>query len=278
MYFKQKLAYMALGCLFTIIGYILASLSGNPVDAQSQRDKSDPTVIDVDRVVCRELRVVNDDGETVVVITDTLGGLIGVKHPNYTSAGVLISAYPNGGSVTVNHASGKKAVEMAIDIKSKEGFVQVGTKDQKVAEYEAEKKASERKAVDFTRDTDRLMAARTFIIHDKKRVFKAFDLTGKLIEEKKDTLQDGVMSYTITSPTTAIIFGNVGSAEVEFTRADRSITFIETTPAGNKNIMVIYDEWDDKEKGFRFIYTRNIKSPMINELMKTTATGIAKIN
>jgi hypothetical protein len=43
MHFKQKLAYMALGCLFTIIGYILASLSGNPVDAQSQRDKSEPT-------------------------------------------------------------------------------------------------------------------------------------------------------------------------------------------------------------------------------------------
>ena len=48
MYFKQKLAYMALGCLFTIIGYTIASLSGNPVDAQSQADKSEPTVIDVD--------------------------------------------------------------------------------------------------------------------------------------------------------------------------------------------------------------------------------------
>ena len=40
MYFKQKLAYTALGCLFTIIGYTLASLSGNPVNAQSQADKS----------------------------------------------------------------------------------------------------------------------------------------------------------------------------------------------------------------------------------------------
>ena len=71
MYFKQKLAYMALGCLFTIIGYILASLSGNPVDAQG--DKSSPTVID--EIVCRSLRVVNADGKTIVSIdTDSNGG------------------------------------------------------------------------------------------------------------------------------------------------------------------------------------------------------------
>ena len=36
MHFKQKLAYMALGCLFTIIGYILASLSGNPDTAEME--------------------------------------------------------------------------------------------------------------------------------------------------------------------------------------------------------------------------------------------------
>ena len=79
MYFKQKLAYMALGCLFTIIGYILASLSGNPVDAQSQRDKSEPTVID--EIVCRKLRVVNADGKIAVLIsTDSNdGGLLLVK-------------------------------------------------------------------------------------------------------------------------------------------------------------------------------------------------------
>ena len=43
MYFKQKLAYMALGCLFTIIGYILASPGGD-VDVQAQGDKSDPVI------------------------------------------------------------------------------------------------------------------------------------------------------------------------------------------------------------------------------------------
>ena len=105
MYFKQKLAYMALGCLFTIIGYILASLSGNPVDAQG--DKSSPTVID--EIVCRSLRVVNADGKTIVSIdTDS-----------------------NGGYMHIRHASGEEAITMAIADKLKEGFVQVWGKDQK---------------------------------------------------------------------------------------------------------------------------------------------------
>ena len=36
MHFKQKLTYMALGCLFTIIGYTIASLSGNPDTAEME--------------------------------------------------------------------------------------------------------------------------------------------------------------------------------------------------------------------------------------------------
>ena len=107
MHFKQKLAYMALGCLFTIIGYILASLSGNPVDAQSQGNKSEPTVID--EIVCRSLRVVNADGKTIVSIdTDS-----------------------NGGYMDIRHASGEKAITIGIGDKSKEGLVAVWGKDQK---------------------------------------------------------------------------------------------------------------------------------------------------
>ncbi len=34
MNFKQKLVYMFIGCLFTIAGYILASLGGNATHAQ----------------------------------------------------------------------------------------------------------------------------------------------------------------------------------------------------------------------------------------------------
>ena len=111
MYFKQKLAYMALGCLFTIIGYILASLGGD-VDVQAQGDESEPTVID--QIVCRQLRVVNDDGETVVEIMDLLGGFIGVKRPN-GKAVVLIHTDSNGGYMSIHHASGEEAIRLADD-------------------------------------------------------------------------------------------------------------------------------------------------------------------
>ena len=112
MYFKQKLAYMALGCLFTIIGYILASLSGNPVDAQPQADKSEPTIIDVDRVVCRELRVVNDDDKPAVSIgAGSDGGYIIVDRASGENA-VAISADSKGGFMSVRHANSKPAVNI----------------------------------------------------------------------------------------------------------------------------------------------------------------------
>ena len=128
MYFKQKLAYMALGCLFTIIGYILASLSGNPVDAQPQADKSEPTVID--EVVCRKLRVVNDDGETVVLIMGIDGGSIAVTRPN-SKVAVSIGTGSNGGHMGISHASGEMAIAMGIADEDKEGFIAVKRKDQK---------------------------------------------------------------------------------------------------------------------------------------------------
>ena len=114
MYFKQKLAYMALGCLFTIIGYIIASLSGNPVDAQSQGDKSEPTVID--EIVCRSLRVVNDDGKI----------------------GITMHTYPfGGGYMSIYHRSGKRgitmdmanAAEMSISGRTGKGAVRIYTSD-----------------------------------------------------------------------------------------------------------------------------------------------------
>ena len=105
MNFKQKLAYMALGCLFTIIGYIIASLGGD-VNVQAQGDKSDPTI--VDEIVCRKLKVVNANGQPLVVInTDYIGGLISIKGADGTSS-VLIGTLPKGGFMRVVGADGGK--------------------------------------------------------------------------------------------------------------------------------------------------------------------------
>jgi hypothetical protein len=59
MNFKQKLVYMALGCLFTLIGYTLATLNNNTT---AQTDET------IDEIVCRKLRVVDSQDKTVLVI------------------------------------------------------------------------------------------------------------------------------------------------------------------------------------------------------------------
>ena len=55
MKFKQKLGYMLIGCLFTIAGYILASLGGITTHAQQDEQV-------LDEIVCRKLKVVNAAG------------------------------------------------------------------------------------------------------------------------------------------------------------------------------------------------------------------------
>ena len=120
MYFKQKLAYMALGCLFTIIGYTIASLSGNPVDAQSQADKSEPTVID--DIVCRSLNVVDANGKTFVSIGTIPENELGIPTGGYMNVygsndgpTVMISAFSKGGAITVNGRDSLPSVGIGID-------------------------------------------------------------------------------------------------------------------------------------------------------------------
>ena len=128
MYFKQKLVYMGLGCLFTIIGYILASLGGD-VTAQSEEGKSAPTI--VDEIVCRKLKVVNANGQPLVVInTDYIGGLISIKGADGTSS-VLIGTLPKGGFMRVVGADGENAVKIATDFNG--GYIYVNNADSKPA-------------------------------------------------------------------------------------------------------------------------------------------------
>lgn len=125
MYFKQKLVYMGLGCIFTLAGYILANLGGDVI-AQSES-----TV--VDEIVCRKLRVVDSQGRTVVVLKEKQFGddIFSVYDTNTREKVVQISADSNGGYMSVNHASGKRTVTVGIDSTYKEGFVTVKGEDGK---------------------------------------------------------------------------------------------------------------------------------------------------
>jgi hypothetical protein len=79
MNFKQKLAYMALGCIFTVAGYILANLGGNGFAPEGEGNQKDggmkfappkpytkPKVID--EIVCRKLKLVDSEGKTVALL------------------------------------------------------------------------------------------------------------------------------------------------------------------------------------------------------------------
>ncbi|RKU28971.1 hypothetical protein C6497_07185 [Candidatus Poribacteria bacterium] len=72
MNFKQKLGYMFIGSLFTLTGYILASLGGDTTHAQQDEQV-------IDKIVCRELEVVNKEGKEVVHIRAAVnGGLVNI--------------------------------------------------------------------------------------------------------------------------------------------------------------------------------------------------------
>ena len=116
---------------------------------------------------------------------------------------------------------------------------------------------------------------KTFLIYAKKGNSQAFNLSGKMIknEDVKD-FRNGELLFIITGPKSAIFSANTGISEVEFVKDTNSVTFIETTPAGNKHVMIIEDKWDVKEGGFKFTYTRNIQ--MLGKNMRSVYTGIAK--
>ena len=98
MNFKQKLAYMAIGCLFTLAGYFLATLGTggfNPQNASAQ----DNTKQVIDEIVCRKLKIVNDQGNTVVSLEPVVnGGSLSIYNDagkDVVSAGTLFDGHGN---------------------------------------------------------------------------------------------------------------------------------------------------------------------------------------
>ena len=105
MNFKQKLGYMFIGCLFTIAGYIIASLGGGDT-THAQQDKQV-----IDEIVCRKLKVVNAGGKEVAAIVATEDGNGGIAVLN--TAGKIVTfivATKDGGGIGVRNAAGKDVV------------------------------------------------------------------------------------------------------------------------------------------------------------------------
>ena len=130
MNFKQKLGYMCIGCLFTITGYIIASLGGGATHAQKDEQV-------LDEIVCRQLEVVNKEGKTVAringfsrdmnfynpagkvvasIAVGESGGLMSVSNPEGKNAAGIFSAGGGfGGIIQVYDSRGKLAADIYSD-------------------------------------------------------------------------------------------------------------------------------------------------------------------
>ena len=63
---KHKLTYMLIGCLFTLAGFVLSNLTNTPTQAQDEKV--------IDEIVCKKLKIVNDQGNVVARLFTTSKG------------------------------------------------------------------------------------------------------------------------------------------------------------------------------------------------------------
>lgn len=103
---KQKITYMLIGCLFTIAGYVLSSLFNTPTHVQAQDDKV------IDKIVCKELEIVNDDGTTVVKLVSFRGNGVMSTYNADRKGLVFIGSETDGksGVMSIFNANGKGLV------------------------------------------------------------------------------------------------------------------------------------------------------------------------
>ena len=99
--FEHKLGYMFIGCLFTILGYILALLVGSATHAQQDEQV-------IDKIVCRELEVVNAAGRTVAGIYSN--GAIEVRNALGKRVVGIYEDKHGKGVIEVSNAAGNEVV------------------------------------------------------------------------------------------------------------------------------------------------------------------------
>ena len=108
MNFKQKLAYMAIGCVFTLAGYFLAILGTGGVNPQNASAQAGDKQV-IDEIVCRKLRIVNPDGKTMAILADDAGGVLYIY--NQRGKKVLdVNSIFGGGELGIFNGAGKRVI------------------------------------------------------------------------------------------------------------------------------------------------------------------------
>lgn len=125
--------------------------------------------------------------------------------------------------------------------------------------------------------------SRRFSIFEKNASVVIFDTdTKEVVEQEKNTssgksFKDGSLIFLILDESKAQMYGNQGSAPIEFYRDKNCLIFTEKTNFGGKHVFIISDKYDASEMGFRYTYVRNALDPILSKaLIRTTSHGIAK--
>lgn len=132
----EKIIFMTVGSLLTIIGYHFGSFDNNSADAQLNVQ---PVLTDgeFDKIRCRNIEIVDADGNTrILLTTDLFGkGFISIPHEDGGSA-VLLAVWDEDGYVTVSRTGDKSAAtlhttkyggQMSIFSKTGGNILQIGT-------------------------------------------------------------------------------------------------------------------------------------------------------
>ena len=110
MNFKQKLVYMLIGSLFTLAGYFFATvINTQPPNAHAQ-EKTNV----FDKIICKELEVVNDTGKKLLRMGEAGGGSGFILVYNKEEMAVVgMDGTDNGaGTIVIGNKEGKITVAM----------------------------------------------------------------------------------------------------------------------------------------------------------------------
>lgn len=114
MKFKQKAGYMFIGCLFTIAGYILASLGGITTNAQDEKTSV------FERIVCNELLVVKKTGPPCAHIGAAENGGVIEVYTKDGSVAAYIGVVEDGGSIEIYHKAVRPFDSIGASIRASE--------------------------------------------------------------------------------------------------------------------------------------------------------------
>lgn len=129
-----------------------------------------------------------------------------------------------------------------------------------------------------------LKRTKSFRIYAKDGNRIVYNIEGKIIrnEEAKE-FRNGELIFIVTGPDSAIFSANTGMSEISVIGDNQSLTFIQEMTEGNEHVLIIYDMWNVKEKGFKFTYVRHSEdyfktrnSLLQREVHRVVYSGVAK--